>query len=203
MSTATLHTFPRREGLAPVLGDLLPGARVRDAVLVLAGTAFLALTAQVSIPLWFTPVPITLGTLAVLLTGAALGPARGSVSMLLYMVLGMAGAPIFAGHGSGWAFASFGYVISYPVAAAAVGALARRRADRSLVATIGMALIGSAIVYAIGVPWLMAYAHVGLMEGLELGVLPFLLGDALKAVAAAALLPTTWKAIDRMSSRDA
>lgn len=198
MSTATLSTLPRG-GRSPVLADLLPGARVRDAVLVLAGTAFLALTAQVTIPLWFTPVPITLGTLAVLLTGAALGPMRGTASMVLYMVLGMVGAPIFAGHGSGWAFASFGYVVGYVVAAAAVGALARRRADRSLAATFGMAMIGSALIYAIGVPWLMVYAHVGLMSGLEMGMVPFLVGDALKAVAAAALLPGTWKLIDRFT----
>lgn len=201
MSTATLPTLPRR-GVAPVLADLIPGARVRDAALVLSGTALLAVAAQVAIPLWFTPVPLTLATFAVLLNGAALGPVRGGLSVLLYLAAGTAGVPIFAEHGSGWAFASFGYVIGYLLAAVAVGALARRRADRSFAATAGMACAATVIVYAAGVPWLMAYAHVGLGSGMSLGVYPFLVGDAIKAVAAAALLPATWKLVQKFGSHE-
>ena len=193
----SIATLPAR----PVLGDLLPGARVRDAALVLTGTAFLAVAAQVAIPLWFTPVPLSLATFAVLLNGAALGPARGGLSVLLYAVMGIVGVPIFADHATGWHFASFGYVLGYLPAALAVGALARRRADRSLLGTIGLGCLGAVIVYAVGVPWLMGFAHVDLMTGLRLGAFPFLVGDALKAVAIALLLPGTWKLIDKVGLR--
>ncbi|TWP39052.1 biotin transporter BioY [Leekyejoonella antrihumi] len=194
MSTATLPA-------SPVLGDLLPGTRVRDAALVLSGTAFLAVAAQLAIPLWFTPVPLSLATFAVLLNGAALGPARGGLSVLLYAVLGLVGVPVFADHATGWAFASFGYVLGYLPAALTVGMLARRRADRSLGATIGMGCVGAVIVYAVGVPWLMGFAHVDLLTGLKLGAFPFLAGDAIKAVVVALLLPATWKVIDKAGSR--
>src|SRR5690606_32743311 len=87
-----------------VLADLIPGARVRDAALVLAGTAFLIVAGQIAVPLWFTPVPLSLATFAVLLSGATLGPTRVALSTLLYLGLGMAGAPIFASQASGWSF---------------------------------------------------------------------------------------------------
>ena len=96
-----------------VLADALPGGLVRDAVLVLGGTGFIALSAQVAVPLWFTPVPLSLQTLAVLLTGAALGLRRGALSSVLYLVAGVAGAPWFAQQHSGWQFASFGLAVPF------------------------------------------------------------------------------------------
>ncbi len=185
MSTATV----------PVLTDLLPASRVKDAALVMGGTVLVALASQIVIPLGFTPVPLSLATLAVLLVGSALGPLRGGLSLGLYLALGVAGAPVFAGFSSGAASASFGYVIGYLVAAVAVGALARRAADRKVLSTFATAVVGSALIYAVGVPWLMISLGVGLSEGLALGVVPFLVGDALKALAASALLPATWKVI--------
>lgn len=182
-----------------VLADLLPGTRLRDVLLVLGGTLFLAVAGQLSIPLWFTPVPLSLATFAVLLEGAALGPVRAGLSTSLYLVLGMAGAPIFASQTSGWSFASFGYIVGFVPAAVVVGALARCRADRTVVTTATTAALGSLIIYAIGLPWLMAYLDVDLATGLELGVYPFLAGDAIKALAAAALLPTAWAFVDRQS----
>jgi len=179
----------------PVLADLIPGTMAGDAVLVLAGTGLLTIAGQVAIPLWFTPVPLSLASFAVLLSGAALGPVRVAVSASLYLALGVAGAPIFAAQGSGWAFASFGYIVGYIPAAIAVGALARRRADRSVLATAGAACLGSLFIYAAGVPWLMAFLKVDFVTALGLGVFPFLLGDAVKAAAAALLLPATWKLI--------
>lgn len=185
-------TIPSR----PVLADLIPGERTRDVALVLGATAFLVVAGQLSIPLWFTPVPLSLATFAVLLNGAALGPARAGLSTLLYLVLGMAGAPVFASQTSGWSFASFGYIVGFVPAAVVVGALARRRADRSVITTAATAALGSLIIYAFGVPWLMANLDVDLATGLDLGMYPFLVGDAIKALAAALLLPAAWKFVD-------
>ena len=194
--TTTTTTVAGRAGNA-VLADLIPGARIRDAALVLSATAFLIIAGQLSIPLWFTPVPLSLATFAVLLSGAALGPARAGLSTMLYLGLGMVGAPVFASQASGWSFASFGYVVGFVPAAIVVGALARRRADRSVVTTAATAALGSLLVYAMGLPWLMAFLDVDLATGLELGVYPFLAGDALKALAAALLLPAAWRVVDR------
>ena len=194
--TTTTTTVAGRAGNA-VLADLIPGARIRDAALVLTATAFLIIAGQLSIPLWFTPVPLSLATFAVLLSGAALGPARAGLSTMLYLGLGMVGAPVFASQASGWSFASFGYVVGFVPAAIVVGALARRRADRSVITTAATAALGSLLVYAMGLPWLMAFLDVDLATGLELGVYPFLAGDALKALAAALLLPAAWRVVDR------
>ncbi len=182
---------------SPVLADLLPGSRVRDIALILTGTVFVTVAGWISIPLWFTPVPLSLATFAVLLTGAALGPLRAGLSIALFMALGMAGAPMFANQASGWAFASFGYIIGYLVAAIAVGFLARRRADRTFLGTFGMIAIGSLIIYAFGLPWLMGFLGVDLAQGLQLGVVPFLVGDLIKTAAAALLLPATWKLVNK------
>lgn len=186
----------------PVLADLIgansrQGARVRDVALTLAGTAFITVAGYIAIPLWFTPVPISLATFAVLLTGAALGPLRGSASAGIYLALGLVGVPLFAQGSSGWAFSSFGYILGYVVAALLVGALARRRSDRNVWSTLALAAIGSLTIYAFGVPWLAAFLGVDLATAVALGVLPFLLGDAVKIAAMAALLPVTWRIVGR------
>lgn len=186
---------PSRPAL--VLADLVPGARVRDVALTLAGTAFITVAGYIAIPLPFTPVPLSLATFAVLLTGAALGPARGATSALLYLVLGVVGVPLFAGGNAGWAFSSFGYIVGYVIAALLVGSLARRRADRTVLSTIGLAGLGSLTIYACGVPWLAGFVGVDLATAITLGVVPFLIGDAIKIVAMAGLLPGTWRLVDR------
>lgn len=182
---------------ARVLGDVLPAGLVRDTALVAGGAVFTGVLSQVLVPLPFTPVPLSLGTFAVLLTGAALGPLRGVLAMMLYLVAGMAGVPWFAGQSSGWHEASFGYVIGYVLAAGLIGMMARRRADRRPVAMFGASLVAAAAVYAGGVPWLMVHLEVGLGQALLLGVVPFLVGDALKALAAAGLLPAAWRLLTR------
>ncbi|MBD8060873.1 biotin transporter BioY [Oceanitalea stevensii] len=182
---------------AAVLADSLPAGLVRDASLVAGGAVVTGVLSQVVLPLPFTPVPLSLGTFAVLLVGASLGPVRGTLSMLLYLVAGVAGVPWFAEQSAGWHTASFGYVIGYVLAAGIVGALARRRADRSPLSMAGAAVLATLAVYAGGVPWLMVSLGVGLGEALVLGVLPFLLGDVLKAAAAAGLLPAAWRLLRR------
>jgi biotin transport system substrate-specific component len=182
-----------------VLGDLLPGTLVRDAILVLAGAALVGLCAQVSVPLGFTPVPLTLQTFGVLLTGATLGWRRGLVSLLVYAGLGVAGLPWFAGHAGGPAILAgplFGYILAYPVAAALIGWLASRGFDRNPLRTAAAMIAGSAVIYAGGLSWLMVDLNVGLVKGLSLGVTPFLPGDAIKAVAAALILPASWAGIN-------
>ena len=108
------------------LADVIPGGLVRSIALVIGGALFVGLSAQVVIPLPFTPVPLSLQTFSVLLVGAALGSLRGLISMALYLMAGVAGVPWFASQHSGWAFASFGYIVGFVAAAWLVGMLAER-----------------------------------------------------------------------------
>ncbi len=150
MSSAALSS-PRRI----VLADLLPGSLARDVVLVAAGAGLTGLAAQISIHTSLTPVPFTLQTAAVLLTGAALGTVRGLLSILLYLVAGVVGVPWFANASSGWHNnPSFGYIIGFVVAAGVVGELARRGNDRTITSTIGLLVVGDAILLAIGTVYL-------------------------------------------------
>ena len=118
---------------------------------------------------------------------------RGVLAMSLYLVAGVLGAPVFSNHTSGWGGASFGYVIGFVVAAAVVGRLAEGGATRGVARTAGVMVIGNLVIYAVGVPWLMAVANVSLPRALALGVVPFLIGDAIKVAAAAGLFPATWR----------
>ena len=178
------------------LGDVVPGGLVRNVALVVGGTLFVALSALVVIPLPFTPVPLSLQTFAVLLTGAALGSRRGALSMVLYLLAGVAGVPWFSAHKSGWAFASFGYVVGFVAAAWLVGRLAEAGADRKPLKTAGMMVLGNVVIYAFGVAGLMAFTGMDLGTALAKGVAPFLVGDLFKIAVAAALLPAAWKLVD-------
>jgi biotin transport system substrate-specific component len=181
-----------------VLADLLPAstaarARARDVALVVGGAVLTGLAAQLSIPVHGSPVPVTGQTFAALLVGTTLGARRGFASLTLYAAAGVAGMPWFSEGASGWSMPSFGYILGMIVAATAVGALARRGADRTLPRTALTMLIGSALIYAVGVPYLAASAHLSASQAVSLGLRPYLLGDALKAAFAMALLPTAWR----------
>jgi biotin transporter BioY len=191
---ATVHAARRR---VAVLGDLLPGSLDRDVALIAGSAALVGVAAQVAVPIPGTPVPVSGQTFAVLLAGAALGWVRAALGMALYLAAGIAGVPWFAEGGSGTGAPSLGYVIGFVVAAAVVGRLAERGGDRTPVRTIGTMLLGTAIMYAAGVPYLMAALGVDLGRALELGVTPFVAGDALKVLLAAALLPAAWKLAGR------
>ncbi|GAA0847675.1 biotin transporter BioY [Streptosporangium amethystogenes subsp. fukuiense] len=175
-----------------VLSDLIPGSRARDVALVVGGAALTGLAAQLSFPLPGSPVPVTGQTFAVVLVGAALGMNRAALSMALYMLAGLAGLPWFAGGTSGFG-ASFGYVIGFVAAAAVVGRLAERGGDRTVPRTVGTMIVGNLVIYAFGLPVLVAVAQTDLGTGIAVGVLPFLLGDALKIAIAAGLLPAAWR----------
>lgn len=193
MTTAVAPTRPGQ-----VIADLLPASRVRDAALVAGGAALTGLAAQIALPVPGSPVPVTGQTFAALLVGTALGTGRGLASLAMYALLGLAGVPWFA-EGSSGATVSFGYILGMLLAATVVGALARRGADRSVVRMAGTMLLGEAIIYAIGVPYLAFAADMTLTQAIAAGLTPFLLGDALKAALAMGVLPTAWKFVKRES----
>lgn len=170
-----------------------------DVLLVTAGALLVAASAQVIIPLPFTPVPITGQTFGVLLVGAALGPVHGGVSLLMYLGLG-GFLPFYAGGSEGWVHisgATGGYLLSYPLAAAAVGALSARGWDRKIGSSIGAMLTGNVIIYLVGLPWLAWRLGTDLSKTLELGLYPFIPGDTLKLYLAAVALPGAWKLVKR------
>jgi biotin transport system substrate-specific component len=173
---------------------------------VVAGFALLTgILAQVEVPLSFTPVPLTGQTLAVLLAGGALGMRLGAASQLLYWLLGMAGLPFYAGGEGGWQAATgatMGYLVGFMVAAALIGYLAERGDVRNLASSLSAMALGSFVIYGFGATWLAVELDVPLANGdpnaIALGVTPFLIGDAIKLVLAGALLPATWKLLDRV-----
>lgn len=195
MSTAAA---PARTGT--VLADLLPAARHRyavDTALVLGGAALTGMAAQIAVPVPGSPVPVTGQTFAALLVGTALGARRGFLSMAVYALVGMAGMPWFSAGSSGPGGASFGYVLGMLLAATVVGGLARRGGDRSALRTAGTMVLGSAIIYAVGVPYLALSTGMSASAAIAAGLTPFLLGDALKAALAMGALPASWKLLGR------
>jgi biotin transport system substrate-specific component len=171
-----------------------------DAVLVALGAGLIAASAQISIPLPFTPVPITGQTFSVLLVGASLGTVRGGASALLYVLIGIVGAPVYASGNHGWEIitgASGGYLVSYPFVAALTGWLAEQKWDRRFSSAVAAMLTGNVLIYLFGLPWLAVVLGTGLESTLEKGLYPFVPGDTFKLYLAAALLPAAWKAVRR------
>ena len=183
---------------APLRLAAVPAAAVW--VIQVVGFALLtALFAQITIRLPFTPVPITGQTFAVLLSGAALGMWAGGASQLVYLLLGTF-LPFYAGGASGTEVlfgGSGGYLFGFVVAALLVGRLAERRHDRRVSSAVTAFLTGSLVIYFFGVIGLMATYDWGLLEAVEKGVVPFLLGDTIKAYAAGLLLPAAWRLTNR------
>lgn len=205
-----------------LIDSLLPGqGLLRDAALVAGFALLVALFAQIAVKLPFTPVPITGQTLAVLLTGGALGANRGAASLALYMVVGMAGLPVFAPslgegtvfhfivpwEGAGslvWQIASGGYIAGFIGAAWVVGRLSERGWDRSWRVLLAM-LAGNAVLYAPGLLWLGYWAvDQGWTSGasvipdtLEWGLWPFVVGDLTKLYVASIALPGAWALVGR------
>jgi biotin transport system substrate-specific component len=171
-----------------------------DALLVLGGAAFVGLAAQISFKLGFTPVPITGQTFAVLLVGASLGTVLGTASLLLYLLLGIVGVPLYADHSHGWGVfsgASGGYIVGFVLAAALTGRLAERGWDRRFTSSVTLMLTGSVVIYACGAVWLHHSLGSSWNTTLVDGVYPFVPGDIVKLYLAAAALPTAWRLVDR------
>lgn len=174
---------------------LVPPLSRRSTLELLVGASlFIALLAQIRVPLPFTPVPITGQTLAVLLVGAALGSRRGAAAVLLYLAEGLAGLPVFAGGGAGLAHLlgpTGGYLVGFVAAAWVAGRLAEQGWDRRGRTAWLVFLLAEVALYLPGLAWLALY--VGPQRVLALGLYPFVVGDLLKMALAGALLPTVWR----------
>jgi biotin transport system substrate-specific component len=170
--------------------------------LVVGGALLVAVLAQVRIPLGFTPVPITLQTFGVTLVGASLGSRRGMYALVLYVLLGALGFPFYAGGQGGWEHVSGstgGYLVGFVLAAALVGWMTERRADRRPWTAFLAFQAGSLVIFACGLAGLMMTLGIGLSEALRIGWLPFVPGDLLKTAVAAGLFPAAWLVVDRFS----
>jgi biotin transport system substrate-specific component len=184
-----------------IVDRVIPRSKAADVALVATGAALTAVAAQISIPA--SPVPFTFQTLVVLLVGASLGSVRGALSMALYAVLGVIGLPVFAplsdgSHATGLQAvlgATFGFVIGFIAAAYVVGLLAERNWSSHAVKMFASYAIGSLVIYAFGIPVLAAVATKGDLAVAAGIMVPFLIWDAVKAIAAGALLPLAWKAV--------
>lgn len=183
-----------------VLTTGLRGTWVRDLALVVGGTLFIAVSAQVSIPLPFSPVPVTGQTFAVLLTGAVLGGNLGLASTALYLAAALAGMPVLAptedgAHLTGTAvlaMPTLGYVVGFMLASLLVGALAERGSSRTPLRTVATMLAGNAVIYTFGLLWLQHVLAASWSDAIAWGMTPFLIGDAVKIALAAGLLPAAW-----------
>ena len=192
--------MPALTAPAVITTRILPRTRVTTTGLVIGFALLTAAAAQVEIPLWFTPVPITGQTFAVLLSGAALGWHAGAASQGLYLVLGALGLPFFRGGAGGWDIVTGvtgGYLVGFIVAAAVVGYLAEQHRDRAVWTAVPVFAVGSLVIYAFGVPWLAVSLGVSGAEALRLGLVPFIVGDLIKIVLAGLALPVAWRLVDR------
>jgi biotin transport system substrate-specific component len=187
-----------------IVDRVVPRSKAADVALVAAGAALTAVAAQISIPA--SPVPFTFQTLVVLLVGASLGSVRGALSMALYAVLGVVGLPVFAplkdgSHAVGMQAvlgATFGFVIGFIAAAYVVGKLAERNWSSHVLKMFVSYAVGSLVIYAFGIPVLASVATGGNLA-IAAGIMtPFLVWDAVKAIAAAALLPLAWAGVKKI-----
>lgn len=189
--------------LVPVRVGEAASPRLRDAMLVITGAVLIFLTSRVSVPIPGDPVPFTLQNFGILVVGGALGLRRGGLAGLLYVLLGVIGLPFFAegkgGLGVIWGTTG-GYLVGFIAAAALVGRLAELGWDRRIGGAIGATLLGTAVIYLVGVPWLAAVAGMSLAEAVANGLLPFLGLDIVKLLAAAAVFPAAWWVVGRRPS---
>ncbi|MHC4458307.1 MAG: biotin transporter BioY [Planctomycetota bacterium] len=171
------------------------GAVFYNIALIVAGSILIALCAQLSFWLPGSAVPVTGQTFAVLMIGALFGARRGCLTVLAYIAEGLAGLPVFAGGGSGFAWLlgpTGGYLVGFIAAAYLVGLLARKGWDRRVWTTILAMIFGNIIIYAFGLIWLSSLTGAG-KAVLAQGLYPFIVGDLLKIALAAILLPSGWK----------
>ena len=181
---------------AALIDRVVPRTALTNVALILSGAVFTAYAAQLVIPMW--PVPITAQTLAVLLVGSVLGATRGAISLIVYFSIGAAGMPVFSAATSLSFGPTFGYLVGFVAGAAAVGYLSERGWHKSVAGVLGSFAIANSIIYLFGLPWLaFVLGNLGAANDLAAvaaaGLAPFIVGDALKMILAAALLPLAWK----------
>lgn len=197
-STAAERGLTIADFFVPIrVGERTP-IRVRHLLLIALGALIVTICAQVYIPT--TPVPFTGQTFGVLLVGGALGFRRGAASLLLYLAIGLAGVPVFAQGASGSAAltgATGGYLLGFVLAAAVVGRLAELGWDRHVGGALAAMAIGTALIYALGVPGLKLVTGLSWAESIAAGLIPFLVWDAAKLAVAAGLFPVAWWMVGR------
>ncbi|HEX8747785.1 MAG TPA: biotin transporter BioY [Pyrinomonadaceae bacterium] len=198
-----MNTYAKAETLMGAA--LAPVDWARSVALVVAFSLLTALSAQLVIPLPWTPVPITGQTFAVLLTGALLGSRLGALAMIAYLVEGAVGLPFFRSGQGGLHYLLFsptaGYLLSYPLAAFLTGWLAERGWDRRYLTAAAAMFLGSAVILLCGWSWLATFYAPTALAAWYAGVAPFLLGDVVKISLAAAVLPTGWAILRRAGNR--
>lgn len=202
----SLSAVPANDRAVP-LADLIWPARadnmsraLRAVALVLIGTALLAVSAKVQVPLPL--VPMTLQTLVVLMIGAAYGWKLGTATIIAYLAEGMAGLPVFAGAAAGPAYmlgGTGGYLVGFVVAAFITGWLAERGWDRSIVRLFGAMAIGHVVILGLGFAWLAFGLELGAEKAWLVGVLPFIAGSVVKNALGAVLVPQVMRLFDRKS----
>ena len=184
-----------------VLADVVGRTWIRQLAVIAGGAAFVGLSAQIAFYLpWNPAVPLTLQTFAVILTAGALGSLRGVAAMAIYALLGSIGLPWFAQGSSGFGGPAFGYIIGFIVAAFVVGRIAESGVTRSFGRSVGLMVLGSVIIYAIGATWLkysLGVPWFGADSAWAYGVKDFIIGDVIKLLAAAGLMPLAWKALNK------
>jgi len=206
-ASARLTRLPVEERGITIADFLLPirvgermGSRLRHVALIAIGAGLIFASSRVAIPVPGSPVPITGQTFGVLLVGGALGFRRGLASVGLYVLIGLIGLPFFA-EGKGGVQVlqgtNGGYIVGFIVAGSLVGRLAELGWDRRIVGALGAMAIGNVVIYLFGVPWLMFVAHLDLANGIAKGLTPFLIGDAIKLILAAAAFPAAWWVVGR------
>ena len=189
--------------LVPVRVGERVSPRLRNAALVVAGSLLIYLTAQVVFLIPGNPVPITLQNFGVLVVGGSLGLRRGGLAAFLYVALGVVGLPFFAEHKGGISVilgSTGGYLVGFILAGALVGRLAELGWDRRIVGAIGATALGTLMIYAVGVPWLAVTTGLSISRAIELGMLPFVVVDTIKLLAAAAVFPFAWWVVGRRPS---
>jgi biotin transport system substrate-specific component len=197
-STAEERGLTIADFLVPIRIGERVNARVRHAVLIFVGVLIVSVCAQIYIPI--KPIPFTGQTFGVLLVGGALGFRRGAMSLGLYVLLGTVGLPVFAQAKSGIDVVlgtSGGYLVGFVLAGAAVGRLAELGWDRHIAGSLAAMLIGSALIYAVGLPWLSIVGGFSVQDTIAYGLTPFIAWDAAKLAVAAAIFPATWWIVGR------
>jgi biotin transport system substrate-specific component len=185
-----------------VLSDYVGTTVLADVALVVSYAILIGISGQFSFHLPFTPVPVTAQTFVVLLGASALGSIRSIIGTSIFLLVGAAGVPWFAGGTGGITIFSeptFGYIIGFIVSAAVIGVLAARGFDRKVLGTTTEMIIGNVVIYIFGAGFLALSLGLSPAKAIALGVVPFLIGDAVKIALASVALPSAWKSVERSS----
>jgi len=207
-TTAEQRGITIADFLVPIRVSERISARARHIALIVAGALFIALTANVAVPVPGSPVPLTGQTFSVLLVGGALGMRRGVLATSLYLVIGFF-LPVYAQQASGVSHiasvdggtlvlgATGGYLLGFVIASGVVGRLAELGWDRNLAGAVGAMAIGNVIIYVFGLPWLMAATGLNVSDTIAAGLTPFLITDLIKLAIAAGVFPLAWWVVGR------